>query len=329
MTPVVANPRVSFGAAARWLLAFREFSLVGVILVASIVMSFISPVFLARQNFEAILLALSVEGLLAVGMVMVMIIGGFDLSVGSTLAFSGVVAGLMLHAGLPTPVAIAGALLASIAVGLINGLLVARLDINAFIVTLGMMMTLRGLLLVMASGRAVLNLPPSFTVIGQGELFSVQYPVYVTIALVVVGDLLLRNSKFFRQSYYVGGNAKAARLSGINVDRVKIVNFCIVALLAGIAGLLITARFGAASITVGNGVELRVITAAIIGGASLSGGEGSALGAFLGALFMGVLANALNLLGVDVYWQNLVTGLILIIAVLIDVLNERRKRTRR
>ena len=135
----------------------------------------------------------------------------------------------------------------------------------------------------------------------------------------------MRNSKFFRQNYYVGGNEKAARLSGMNVDRVKIVNFCIVALLAGLAGLMITARLGGASVTVGNGIELRVITAAIIGGASLNGGEGSVLGAFLGALFMGVLANSLNLLGVDVYWQNLVTGLILIVAVVIDVLNERRK----
>jgi ribose transport system permease protein len=135
----------------------------------------------------------------------------------------------------------------------------------------------------------------------------------------------VRNQRFFRQSYYIGGNEKSARLSGINVDLVKIFNYVFVAALAGVAGLLITARFGSASLTVGGGLELRVITAAIIGGASLSGGEGSVLGAFLGAAFMAVLANSLNLLGVDVYWQNLVTGLILIIAVVIDVLNEKRK----
>jgi ribose transport system permease protein len=145
------------------------------------------------------------------------------------------------------------------------------------------------------------------------------------LGIVVIGDILMRNSRFFRQNYYIGGNEKAAALSGINVDLVKIVNYCIVALLAGIAGLLITARFGTSSVTVGTGVELRVITATIIGGASLNGGEGSVFGAFLGALFMGVLANALNLLGVDAYWQNLITGMILIIAVLFDVINERRK----
>jgi ribose transport system permease protein len=210
-------------------------------------------------------------------------------------------------------------------VGLFNGLLVAKLKINPFITTLGMMITIRGLLLVLAKGRAVLNLPESFTVIGQGRLFGIQYPIYVMLAVVIIGDLLMRNSRFFRQSYYIGGNERAARLSGINVDLVKIFNYCLVAVLAGLAGLMITARFGSSSLTVGTGVELRVITATIIGGASLSGGEGSVFGAFLGALFMAVLANALNLLGVDVYWQNFVTGLILIIAVVVDVINERRK----
>jgi ribose transport system permease protein len=145
------------------------------------------------------------------------------------------------------------------------------------------------------------------------------------LALTVIFDILMRNSRYFRQMYYIGGNEKAARLSGINVDWVKIFGYCLVGVLAGVAGVMITGRFGSSSLTVGSGVELRVITATIIGGASLSGGEGSVLGAFLGALFMGVLANALNLLGVDVYWQSFVTGLILIIAVVVDVLNERRK----
>ncbi|HET9493206.1 MAG TPA: ABC transporter permease [Chloroflexia bacterium] len=312
-------------APLRTALVQREFALLGVLVIFGIIMTAASPVFLTRGNIEALLLGLSVEGTIAVGMVMVMIIGGFDLSVGSTLAFTGVVTGLALTAGIPTPISVAIGLLAALGVGLSNGLLVAKLKINAFIATLGMMLTVRGLLLVLAEGKTVLNLPRDFTVIGQGTLVGIQYPIYIMLLVVIVGDLLMRNSKFFRQNYYVGGNERAARLSGMNVDRVKIVNFCIVALLAGLAGLMITARFGAASVTVGNGIELRVITAAIIGGASLNGGEGSVLGAFLGALFMGVLANALNLLGVDVYWQNLVTGLILIIAVVIDVLNERRK----
>ncbi|MFN2158792.1 MAG: ABC transporter permease [Anaerolineales bacterium] len=310
------------------LAAFREFVLLLVIIAFAIIMTLASPIFMTRLNIEAILLALSVEATIAIGMVILLISGGLDLSVGSTLAFVGVVAGLALTGGVGAFPSILVGLLAAFAVGLINGLLVAKLKINPFITTLGTMITIRGLLLILAKGRAVLNLPKSFTVIGQGRLFGIQYPIFVLIILVIAGDLLLRNSRFFRQSYYIGGNENAARLSGINVDLVKIFNYCLVAVLAGVAGLMITARFGSSSLTVGSGIELRVITACIIGGASLSGGEGSVLGAFLGALFMGMLANALNLLGVDVYYQSFITGLILILAVVFDVLNERRKASR-
>ena len=314
-----------FFGAKKSLAAYRESVLLLVILVFGLCMTFASPVFLNWRNIEAILLALSVEATIAIGMVILLISGGLDLSVGSTLAFAGVVTGLTLNAGVPVVLAIFLGLFAAAVVGMVNGLLVAKMKINPFITTLGMMISIRGLLLVVAKGRAVLNLSESFTVIGQGRLFNVQYPVYVMIALVIIGDILMRNSRFMRQNYYIGGNERAARLSGINVDLVKIFDYCLVAVLAGIAGLLITARFGSSSVTVGGGLELRVITAAIIGGASLNGGEGSVLGAFLGALFMGVLANSLNLLGVDVYWQRLITGLILIIAVVFDVINERRK----
>jgi ribose transport system permease protein len=307
------------------LVSQREAALVLVLLVAGVIMSLVSPVFLTAANIEAILIGLSMEGTITIGMAILLISGGFDLSVGSTLAFTGIVTGLCLNAGVPAVPAMMLGLAAALMVGLANGLLVARVGINPFIATLGMAMVVRGLLLVIAHGRAVLNLSSSFTVIGQGRLFGVQYPIFVMLLLVIVGEILLRNTRFFRQSYYIGGNERAARLSGINVDLVKAFNYCLVALLAGVAGLMITGRFGSASVTIGVGLELRVITAAIIGGASLSGGEGSVLGAFLGALFMGFLANALNLLGVDVYWQNLVTGALLILAVVVDVVNERRK----
>jgi ribose transport system permease protein len=318
------------GTRIKTIVAVREFSLVAVLVIFGIIMTIVSPVFLTWPNLEAILLGLSVEGTIAIGMVILLISGGLDLSVGSTLAFTGVVTGLaLMNIGLPSPIAILLGLFAALVVGLANGLLVAKLKINPFITTLGMLSTVRGLLLVLAKGRAVLNLPESFTVIGQGRLFGVQYPIYVMLIAVIIADLLMRNSRYFRQSYYIGANERAARLSGINVDLVKIINYCLVSVLAGVAGLLITARFGSSSVTVGSGVELRVLTACIIGGASLNGGEGTAFGAFLGALFMGVLANSLNLLGVDVYWQNLFTGLILIIAVVVDVVNEKRKSSQK
>lgn len=325
----IPSKRPAIISSLRSVVGFREFAMLLVLVVFGIIMSVLSPIFMTQGNVEAILLGLSVEGIIAIGMVIVLISGGFDLSVGSTLAFAGVVTGLALTADIAAPVAILLGLLASLGVGLINGLLIAKMRINPFVATLGMQIIIRGLLLVLASGRAVLNLPNSFTIIGQGLLFGLQYPIYVMLVLVILGDLLLRHSRFLRQNYYLGGNKRAAWLSGINVDLVIIVDYCIAALLSGIAGLLITARLGSSSLTVGTGTELRVITAAILGGASLSGGEGSVLGAFLGALFIGVLANALNLLGVDVYWQNLITGLILIVAVVVDVINERRKSSPR
>ncbi len=309
----------------RNLAAVREFSLSIVLIVMAIGMTIASPVFLDLGNLQAILVGLSIEGTIAVGMMLLLISGGLDLSVGSTLGFTGVVTGLALQAGLPVLVAILVGLIAALGVGLVNALLIAKMRINPFITTLGMSMAIRGLLLVIAHGRAVLNLPASFNNIGQGELAGFQYPIFIFLAIVIIGDILLRHNRFFRQSYYIGGNEKAARLSGINVDFVKSANYYIVALLAGVAGILTTARFGTSSVTIGTGTELKVITAAIIGGASLNGGEGSIFGAFLGALFMGMLANALNLLGVDPYWQNLITGVILIVAVLFDVINERRK----
>jgi ribose transport system permease protein len=317
--------RSALGGRIRAVFAFRETILILVLIVGGAIMTAASQVFLTWPNLEAILLGLSVEGPIVVGMAILLVSGGLDLSVGSTLAFTGVVVGLLTVAGVPALIAIVLSLLAALAVGMANGLLIAKMKMNPFIITLGMMITVRGLLLIIARGRAVLNLPDSFTVVGQGKFLGVQYPIYVVIVLTVVGDFLLRNTRFFRQNYYVGGKEQAARLSGIKVDFIKIFNYCLVAVISGVSGLMITARFGSSSLTVGSGIELRVLTAAIIGGASFSGGEGSVLGAMLGALFMGVLANALNLLGVDVYWQNLVTGLMLILAVVFDTVNERRK----
>jgi len=309
--------------------AFRETILILVLVVGGTIMTAVSPVFLTWANLEAILLGLSVEGPIVVAMAILLVSGGLDLSVGSTLAFTGVVAGLLVVGGVPAVLGILLSLVAALAVGMANGLLIAKMKMNPFIITLGMMIAVRGVLLIIAGGRAVLNLPDSFTVIGQGKFLGVQYPIFVVLILAAAGDLLLRNTRFFRQNYYVGGREQAARLSGIKVDFVKIFNYCMVAVISGISGLMITARFGSSSLTVGSGIELRVLTAAVIGGASFSGGEGSVLGALLGALFMGVLANSLNLLGVDVYWQNLITGLMLILAVVFDTVNERRKDQQR
>jgi len=302
----------------------REFPLMLMILAGSLAMSLLSEVFLTPENLLATLLGLSFEAIVAAGMTLLLVSGGFDLSVGSTVAMSGAVAALALKAGLPVPVSILMGLLAGATVGLANGLLIALTRVNAFIVTLGMMGIVRGILMVATEGRNISGLPPAFNAIGQSKLLGVQFPIWAALAVVLVGDLLLRKFRFFRQSYYIGGNERAALLSGIAVKRVKVVNYALTGLLAGLAGVLMTARLGAATVTAATGLELKVISAAIIGGASLQGGEGTVLGAFLGAVLMALITGALTLLGVSIYWNTLVMGSTLLLAVMIDTWSRRR-----
>ncbi len=305
------------------LASFREFFLLAIILVIGVVMTFLSPYFLRPANLTTLLLGLSVEGTITIGMVILLVSGVFDLSVGSTLAWTGVAAALAMAAHVPVPLAVIVGLVAAGAVGLANGLIVSKLKISAFMTTLATTIIVRGVLLLAAGGSGIPNLPASFNAIGQGKIGLIQYPVFVFLVAAIVFDVLLRKNRFFRQNYYIGANEKAAVMTGINVDLVRTVNFVIVALLAGISGIMLTARFGSASVTVGSGMELRVIAAAVVGGCSLNGGEGTVLGGVLGSLLMLVIINALNLLGVNVYWQNLVTGLVLLGAVIVDRYSRR------
>ncbi len=303
----------------------REYSLITVLIIISLLMGIFTNYFFKFANLNSILLGLTVEGIIVIGMVILLISGGLDLSVGSTMCMTGVVVGLSLQSGMPIPIAIIVSLMTAIVIGMINGMLIAKLNLNPFITTLGMSIAVRGLLLIISDGKSVLNLPDAFNIIGRGKLFGIQYPVYVMIVLIIIMDFIIRRNRYFRQSYYVGGNEKAARLNGINVEKVKIVNYTLSALCAGIVGVMLTARFGSASVTVGQNTALIVITASIIGGASLNGGKGTIIGAFLGALFLQVLSSSLNLLGVDINYQSFITGLILIIAIVMDVVNERQE----
>jgi len=184
----------------------------------------------------------------------------------------------------------------------------------------------RGMLLVITRGRNISGLPGSFRVLGEGNVWGIQNPIWIALLMVLIGDILLRKSRFFRQNYYLGGNERAAVLSGIKVDRLKIFNYAFTGVLAAFAGILMTARLGAASVTAGTGLELKVISAVIIGGASLKGGEGTILGSFLGSLLMGMLVGALTILGVDVYWNTFVIGATLLFAVLIDTFGRYRRK---
>ncbi len=303
---------------------FREFMILAIILIAGVGMTIASPIFLTRDNLLALLLGLSNESIVAIGMTVLMVAGGFDLSVGSTVALAGAVTAHALVAGIPVPISVAIGLALGATIGLTNGLIIAKLKINAFVTTLAMMSIVRGVLLVVSGSGNITGLPASFKAIGQCNFLGIQSPIWIAVLLVILGDLALRKSRFFRQSYYIGGNEKAAVLSGIPVDRVKIFNYVLTGLLAALAGIVMTARLGSASATAGTGLELKVISAVIIGGASLQGGEGSVLGSFLGSLLMAIIVGSLTLLGVDVYWNTLVIGTALLLAVMLDRLGKAR-----
>ena len=304
----------------------RIVTLGATILLLCIVMSFLYPSqFPTVENFSQIMLNLSIDTIVAVGMMLLMISGVFDLSVGSIVAFSGGLAGyLMYYHDVNFLLAITAALSGSLLIGFINGFLITKIGINPMIQTLAMMGVVRGLAL-MLSGAGIQNFPYEYNYIGQVKILGLQSPVWYMFAIVLIFSYLFKNMAFFRRYYFIGSNEKAAHLSGIEVEKMKLRAFVIVGLLAGIAGVLLSSRLGAALSTSGKGLELRVITAVILGGASLAGGQGKILGAFLGAAFMGIVGNILILTRVSGYWQEIILGIILILAVGIDQLIQKKK----
>jgi ribose transport system permease protein len=306
----------------------RELDLLVAVYLTAIVFSILYPVsFFSAGNLRAILNNLAVDGILAVGMMLLMISGVFDLSVGSMMSLAGVVTGwLLAKAGWPVGAAVAAGLGVAVLGGLANGLLVAKARVNALIATLGTLGIFQGFAILIA-GPSIANLPESFARFGQTELVGVQLPVFGMLALAVVFHLLLTHTRFFRQFYYVGSNAKAARLSGINVGRLQILGFTLMGLIAGVAGLCFAARVGTSVSNAGVGAELRVITAVILGGASLSGGKGSIPGALIGVVFIALLNNVLIIARVSSYWQGIMVGVILVLAVGLDSYRSRGKTT--
>lgn len=297
----------------------RVFSLSAAILLLCVLMTIVFPTqFATTENFSQVLLNLSIDTIVAVGMMILMISGMFDLSVGSVVAFSGGMAGyLMYYHNVHFLPALLAGLSLSLVIGFLNGWLIAVVGINPMIQTLAMMGIVRGFAL-MLSGAGIQNFPYGFIYIGQSKLAGLQSPFWYMLAIVLLFQLLVSKTVFFRRYYFIGGNERAARLSGINVSKMKIWAFVISAGLAGVAGILLSSRLGAALATSGRGLELRVITAVILGGASLAGGYGKIWGAFLGALFMALINNMLIIARVSGYWQEIILGVILIVAVGLD-----------
>jgi ribose transport system permease protein len=280
--------------------------------------------FLSVGNLTNILAQVCVTAVLAAGASFVIFGGGIDLSVGSLLALSAALAAGALKAGCMVPVACAVGVLAGAAFGAANGVLVAWLGLPPFIATLGMMGIARGCTYVYLGGAPLFTFPPAFRLLAEGHVLGIPASLVVMGAVFGLGALLLARTRFGRSVYALGGNEEAARLSGIPVRRLKASLYVLGGAAAGLAGLLLAARLDSAEPQAGDGYELDAIAAVVMGGASLSGGEGTIWGSLVGALIMGVVRNGLNLLNVSSYWQKVAIGGIILVAVLFDVGRRRR-----
>ncbi|GAB2737409.1 substrate-binding domain-containing protein [Salinifilum aidingensis] len=298
----------------------------GGLLALVVLLALLSPDFLTANNLLNVGVQASVVAVLAFGLTFVIVSGGIDLSVGSVAGLAGIVAGwAMSGLGLPLWLAIPCGLAAGGAAGLISGVLVTAGRVPPFIATLAMLTMARGLALVIADGRPI-TMDGWLADLGSGELFGVvPYPVLVMLAIGVITAFVLRRTYAGRAMYAIGGNAEAARLSGIKVTRQRLLIYALSGLFAAVAGILLTARLASAQPEAGTGYELDAIAAVVIGGASLAGGVGSALGTFVGALILAVLRNGLNLLDVSAFWQQVAIGAVIAAAVLFDTLRQRRR----
>ena len=299
-----------------------------VLIALAVLLSVISPAFRDPQNLINILQQVTVNAILALGMTMVIFTGGTDLSVGSVVAFSGIVMGiLVIDLGVnPWLAALIGIALGSVC-GTINGLLISRFKLQPMIATLGMMSIARGAALTLAGGRTISGYPPGFTWLGNGTIPGTTIPVQIVFMLLlyVIAYYFMRYRRFGRALYSVGGNEEATRLSGINVFKYKTLAYTVSGALAGIASVVLVAKLNSAQSIAGQDYELDAIASAVIGGASLLGGKGSIWGTLMGALIIGVIRNGLNLLNVSSYLQKLIIGFIILIAVLVDAFRNRER----
>lgn len=302
-----------------------KYGIVLVLLAMMVTMSILSEAFLTTQNLLNVVRQISFIGIVAMGVTMVIITTGIDLSSGSLIALVSVVSATFAHPGeYPLIVPLILGLAIGAAAGFINGTITAKGKIPAFIATLGMMIAARGLALLLSDGRPVPDLSPSFLFIGKGEILGIPFPIIVFIAMGFISHLMLSKTKFGKYTYAIGGNEQAARICGINVDRYKIMIYTYAGLLSAIAGMMLTARISVGQPSMGVMFELDAIAAAVIGGTSLSGGVGTIGGTMIGALIIGVLNNGLDLLGVSSYWQQILKGAIIVTAVLIDARKNKK-----
>jgi ribose transport system permease protein len=301
-----------------------EVPLGALIIVAVIAFTAVNPVFFSIDNAQTIFRAVAFVGIIAVGMTLLLIAGKFDLSVGSVAALGAVSAGQFMNVGVPTWLAVLGGLLVSAAVGAVNAFLTLWLRIPVLIVTLGTLYIARGLALVITNGLAVRGLTKDFKEAGQAEFLNLPVSVWIFLILTVIAFFVLKLTPYGRFLYASGGNEEAARLAGIRVREVQAWTFVLVSTLSGLAGILIMARIGSGQPTIGQGYELSVLAACVVGGISLFGGKGTISGMFLGVIFVQVISVGLVLAKVNPTLQQVGVGLALLVAIVVDVVRSQR-----
>lgn len=302
----------------------------GSLIILFIVFSVASPNFAKFDNIVSIMLSTAVNGVLALGVTFVIITSGIDLSIGTVMTFSSVMAGMFIsYWKLPLPIGILAAIVTGAVCGLVNGLAIARMKIPPFIATLGMMMVTKGLSLVISGTKPIyFTDSPRFMDISMGNLIpglGIPNAVLIFFGVALVASLILSKTILGRYNFAIGSNEEATRLSGVNVNRWKIAIYALCGVFSGIAGILMASRLNSAQPALGQGYELEAIAAVVIGGTSLSGGEGTILGTVIGAFIMSVLTNGLRILSVPQEWQTVIIGVVVIGAVYADIIRRRKK----
>lgn len=298
---------------------FGKYGILFVFIIVCILLAITAPNFVKPSNLLNVFKQVSLVGIMATGMTFVIIAADIDLSVGSVAALAGVLtAGFEVNMGMPLVFAIIIALAVCVGIGASMGIIITKTKVHAFVVSLGMMTIVRGICFLLTDGYPISGVSDAFKEIGGGNVGGIPNLVFFLAAAIIIGYIVLTKTPFGRNVYAVGGNLAATRLAGINVDKVRITNFMISSFCAAVAGILLASRVSSGQPVASEGAELDAIAAVVIGGTSMYGGRGSMLGTLIGALFLGVIQNGLNLLQVSPYYQQIFTGALIIIAVIID-----------
>ena len=304
---------------------YQKLVIVGILLVIMLALTLLSKDFLTPANVTNVFRQVAATVIVGCGVTMLMVAGNFDLSIGSIMAISGVMAALMVSNGFPIAVAILICIVIGVIVGLINGFLVVLLHVPSIIATLGSMYAVRGAAWVITGGNSISRgLGKSFTVLGRGYLGPVHISILITAVVFALFYFIQHKTLLGKYSYAIGGNRRTALLSGINVRLVGVTLYVLVGALSAVAGVMMASRLGVGNASMGDGFEFDVVVAVVLGGTSLDGGEGSVFGMLIGALIVGFIANGLNLLGVHSFYQDIVKGIVLVGAVLLDRLLQSR-----